>query len=187
MPYNWVPVIRFGGLVKTVPGRYNQNAPWADKRVRQALNYAVDREGDRGETYSMARRHRRQLSNPAPEWFDLPGLPVRPQKAKELLAEAGYPSGFEVTLRTFASTPGAELPMIGQAVAMYWEAIGVKVKIVPTDEPTVRGAWTGGKATDYLWTHRGLAFSSAVMGLQTNVTSKSVFATYATEETEKLS
>jgi peptide/nickel transport system substrate-binding protein len=183
VPYNWVPVIRFGGLVKTVPGRYNQNAPWADKRIRQALNYAIDKKAI-VEKIFHGQAKPGAADNPTPEWFGLPAYPYDPKKAKELLAEAGYPSGFEVTLRTFTTTPGAELPIIGQAVAMYWEAIGLKVKIVPTDESTVRAAWTGGKANDFLWTHRGLAFSSVFMGLQMNVTSRSVFASYATEETE---
>jgi peptide/nickel transport system substrate-binding protein len=42
--YNWVPVVRLGSLVLTDPARHNPNVPWADKRVRQAMNYAVDKE-----------------------------------------------------------------------------------------------------------------------------------------------
>jgi len=180
---NWVPVIRLGGLIKPSPKFYNPNVPWADKRVRQALNYAIDREGIvknifHGQATPAA------VSIPAPEWFDIPAYPYNPQKAKQLLAEAGYPNGFEMTLKTFTTTPGAELPMIGEAVGMYWQAVGVNVKIVPTDWTSVRGAWTSGKATDYVWTHRGLAFTNTVSGLQADNNSKSVFATYATEETE---
>jgi peptide/nickel transport system substrate-binding protein len=181
--YNWVPVIRLGGLIKTSPKFYNPNVPWADKRVRQALNYAIDREGIvknifHGQATPAA------VSIPASEWFDIPAYPYDPQKAKQLLAEAGYPNGFEITLKTFTTTPGAELPMIGEAVGMYWQAVGLNVKIVPTDWTSVRGAWTSAKATDYVWTHRGLAFTNTVTGLQADNNSKSVFATYATEETE---
>ena len=180
---NWVPVIRLGGLIKTAPGRYNPNIPWADKRVRQALNYAVDKEAIvksifRGQAAPAAG------SIPAPEWFDIPAYPYDPQKAKQLLAEAGHPNGFELTLRTYTTTPGAELPIIGEAVAMYWQAVGIRVKISPADWTSVRGAWTTGKATDYVWTHRGLAFTNTAAGLQTDVIAKSVFACYATEETE---
>ena len=44
VPKTWSPAIRFGGLVMTDPKRYRPKNPWADKRVRQALNYAVDKE-----------------------------------------------------------------------------------------------------------------------------------------------
>jgi peptide/nickel transport system substrate-binding protein len=183
--YNWVPIIRLGGLIKTDPKRYNPNAPWADKRVRQALNYAVDKEAIvknifRGEAKPAA------SDIPAREFFDVAAYPYDPQKAKQLLAAAGYPNGFEITLKTFTTTPGAQLPMIGEAVGMYWQAVGLKVKIEPTEYPSLRQAWTGGqgKANDYVWTHRGLAFTNTASGMQTVVIAKSVFATYVTEETE---
>ena len=183
--YNWVPIIRLGGLIKTDPKRYNPNAPWADKRVRQAMNYAVDKEAIvknifRGQAAPAA------VDIPAREWFEISAYPYNPQKAKQLLADAGYPNGFEITLKTFTTTPGAQLPMIGEAVGMYWQAVGLKVKIEPTEYPTLRQAWTGGggKANDYVWTHRGLAFTNTASGLQTVIIAKSVFATYVTEETE---
>ena len=50
IPKNWVPVIRFGGMVTTDPKRSNPKAPWADKRVRQAMNYAIDKK-------SIAQKH----------------------------------------------------------------------------------------------------------------------------------
>ena len=181
--YNWVPIIRLGGLIKTDPKRYNPNVPWADKRVRLALNYAIDKEAIvknifRGQAAPAA------SDIPAREFLDMSAYPYDPQKAKQLLADAGYPNGFEITLKTFTTTPGAQLPMIGEAVAMYWQAIGLKVKVVPTDWTSVRGAWTKGVANDYVWTHRGLAFTNTASGLQTVVVAKSLFATYVTEETE---
>jgi len=183
--YNWVPIIRLGGLIKTDPKRYNPNVPWADKRVRQALNYAVDKEAIvknifRGEAKPAA------SDIPAKEFLNVSAYPYDPQKAKQLLAAAGYPNGFEITLKTFTTTPGAQLPMIGEAVGMYWQAVGVKAKIEPTEYPSLRQAWTGGqgKANDYVWTHRGLAFTNTASGMQTVVVAKSVFATYVTEETE---
>ena len=181
--YNWVPIIRLGGLIKTDPKRYNPNVPWADKRVRQALNYAIDKEAIvknifRGQATAAA------SDIPAREFLDVAAYPYDPQKAKQLLAAAGYPNGFEITLKTFTTTPGAQLPMIGEAVAMYWQAIGLNVKVVPTDWTSVRGAWTKGVANDYVWTHRGLAFTNTASGLQTVVVAKSLFATYVTEETE---
>jgi peptide/nickel transport system substrate-binding protein len=179
---NWVPGIRFGGLIMTDPKRYNPENPWADKRVRQALNYAVDKKAIaknifRGEASPTA------STVPIPELFDLEPYPYDPGKAKQLLAEAGYAKGFPITLKTFTTVPGAELPIIGEAVAMYWKAIGVDVKIVPTDWGTVRGEWTGGKALNYVWTHRGGAFTDLLTPLNQYTTAQ-VFSTYVTKEIE---
>jgi len=120
---------------------------------------------------------------PVPPFFDLAPFPYDPAKAKQLLAEAGYPNGFPITLKTFTTSPGAELPTIGEAVALYWKAIGLDVKIVPTDWGTVRGEWTGGKALDYVWTHRGLAFTDPLTALNTDFGAGQAFVSYSTKDT----
>jgi peptide/nickel transport system substrate-binding protein len=182
IPNNWVPNVRLGGLVMTDPTRYKKN-PWADKRVRQAMNYAIDKE-------TIVEILFRGMATPVGadlpflEWLDIKPYPYDPKKAKKLLAEAGYPKGFSVTMKTYKTTPGAELPIVGEAIAMYWKEIGINVKIVPTDYGTVRAAWTGGKATDYIWVHRGMAFAGIVGGLQVAYSAKNQFACYVTKETE---
>jgi len=181
IPTNWAPIIRLGGLIETDPNRYNPNTPWANVKVRQALNYAIDKESIaknifKGEAVPAG------SGDPVPPFLDLEPYPYDPAKAKQLLAEAGYPNGFQITLKTFTTTPGAELPMIGEAVAQYWKAIGLDVKIVPTDWGTVRGEWTGGKATDYVWTHRGMAFGEPLSALDAEYKPDSAFASYATKE-----
>ena len=100
-----------------------------DVRVRQALNYAIDRKaladalgGGQGSPVSTqflvgADGYDASLNNYYP--YDV-------AKAKQLLTAAGYPQGFEVTI---LSTPIAGLDTVVQAVAGYWQAIGVKTKI----------------------------------------------------------
>ena len=125
----WGPLIRFGGIVTTDSKRFNSSAPWAKKEVRQALNYAVDKEAIaksifKGEAVPTG------ASMPLGVWSDITPYPYDPAKAKQLLAQAGYPNGFPLPLRTFTTNPGAELPAIGEAVALYWKAVGIDVKIV---------------------------------------------------------
>jgi peptide/nickel transport system substrate-binding protein len=177
---NWAPVVRFGGLV---PRFENDSTPWRDKRVRQALNYAIDKDAI---TKAIFHGHAVSVGAdfPAPEWKDIPPYPYDPQMAKRLLAEAGFPNGFDLTLKTFTTVPGAELPIIAEAVVLYWDAVGVRAKIVPTNWTSLRGAWTSGNATDIAWTHRGLAFSGTLAGLQASVISESVFSTFANDETD---
>jgi peptide/nickel transport system substrate-binding protein len=97
-----------------------------DVRVRQALNYAIDRA-------ALAKVLSGGIGRPVSSEF-LPGgdaydatfdnyYPYDVTKAKALLAAAGYAAGFEVTI---LSIPQAGLDILAQAVASYWEAIGVK-------------------------------------------------------------
>jgi peptide/nickel transport system substrate-binding protein len=180
---NWAPVIRLGGLVATAPKFHNPNIPWAKKEVRQAMNYAIDRDTIVKEIFKGQARPA-GADTPMAEWKDIPAYPYDPAKAKQLLAEAGYPNGFEVTLKSYATTPGAELPTIAEAVTLYWRAVGIRVKLERVDYPSVRAAWTTGRATDYVWTHRGLAFANPFVAVETTYTSKNVFASYATPEIE---
>src|SRR5919197_92173 len=77
--------------------QYNAKSPWADKRVRQAANYAINRQAiNEAETlgYSVL------TGSIVPRAFDY-ALPLEPyaydpQKAKQLLKEAGYPHGFDM-------------------------------------------------------------------------------------------
>jgi peptide/nickel transport system substrate-binding protein len=181
---SWSPIIRFGGLVETAPKFFNAKVPWQDKRVRQALNYAVDKEAILAAIFHGQGRVA-GTDFPAEVFFDIPPYPYDPDKAKQLLTEAGYENGFEVTLKTFTTTPGAELPIIGEIVSMYWQAIGIKVRIVPIDWISLRSAQVNGKTTGFVWTHRGIAFPNPLVGLQASYSSNSLFATFATVETER--
>ena len=60
-----------------------------------------------------------------------------PEKAKELLAEAGYPDGFAITLTTAIRGAPAEIEAC-EAVAQYWDDIGINVKFQNVPYATIR-------------------------------------------------
>ena len=118
--------------------------PWyPDIRVRQAMQKAINLE-------ELAATHYGGIEDPKPRpmvwggseldgystpWSERPeavreGYTYDPQRARELLAEAGYPDGFTVNLLT---GPGDNLwsgsPDVALLVKSYWEAIGVEVTI----------------------------------------------------------
>ncbi|MEQ9811723.1 MAG: ABC transporter substrate-binding protein [Azospirillaceae bacterium] len=181
----WSPVIRLGGLVMNDPARHNPDAPWADQRVRQAMNYAVDKqtiidELFHGEAVVAA------SDTPVRAWESVEPYPYDPDRARELLAEAGYPDGFDITLRTFTTTPGAELPLMAEAVALYWQDVGINATIEPVDWPAMRSDWTEGRATEVVWSHRGFPFASAANGLEAGFVSDSLFASFASDELDAM-
>ncbi|HRP48066.1 MAG TPA: ABC transporter substrate-binding protein [Trueperaceae bacterium] len=107
--------------------------PLRDVRVRQALNYAVNRQAI---VQALQRGYGTLISQPIPQanylGYDasIEPYPYDPAKARELLAEAGYPDGFNIELLTTARYLTAEE---SQAVAADLAAVGVKVKLVEVE------------------------------------------------------
>jgi peptide/nickel transport system substrate-binding protein len=107
-------------------------SPLEDKRVRQALNYGVDVErvvddwlGGYGERYGS-------WVNPPSNNPELAPWPYDPDRARELLAEAGYSEGFTTTLRMPAGVYYHDVE-IAQAIAQQLREIGVTVEVETVD------------------------------------------------------
>ncbi|MFQ5795407.1 MAG: ABC transporter substrate-binding protein [Candidatus Bipolaricaulia bacterium] len=79
----------------------NAREPFTDLRVRQAINYAIDQEEViEGAQFGFAARIGSHMSPANPFYIDLTDrYEYDPEKAKALLAEAGYPNGFKATLK----------------------------------------------------------------------------------------
>jgi peptide/nickel transport system substrate-binding protein len=127
----------FGGNYLASKPHYDPTIPWTKGQVREALNHAVDRKaiqntilGGRGDPMAVTFWHS-TLPGWNPQWLEQyeKQYGYDPQRAKALLAEAGYPRGFKAT---YILTPRPELPelaQVGEAIATYWREIGVDVKL----------------------------------------------------------
>jgi peptide/nickel transport system substrate-binding protein len=108
----------------------------ASPLVRQALNYAVNRAGIAKAVFGVLGAPTDQPTTPGWDEY-VPSLAdyysYDPAKAKQLLAQAGYPNGFTMTLQYGAFE--AQTQELVQAVAQEWSAIGVKVQLKA--EPTI--------------------------------------------------
>lgn len=77
----------------------------ADPRVRQAMNYAIDGDGILRAVRLGEGESTTQVFSPTSQAYDASlddAYPFDPERAKELLAEAGYPDGFTITMPEFA-------------------------------------------------------------------------------------
>jgi peptide/nickel transport system substrate-binding protein len=106
--------------------------PIANKKVRQALNYAVDNEMIVKNLFmGKAKVLQGQLLFEGEFGFNpnLKPYPYDPAKARKLLAEAGYPNGFEATFK-FPAGRYAQDKEVSEAVAGMLEKVGIKCKMV---------------------------------------------------------
>jgi peptide/nickel transport system substrate-binding protein len=112
--------------------RIQEGTPLADRRVRQALNYAVDVQALIAEFQNgYGQRYGSWVASPhanpdlAPWRYD-PGL------ARGLLTQAGYPEGFEVTMDTPVGRYHQDQE-IAEAIAAQLAAVGIKVTVQPQE------------------------------------------------------
>ena len=142
----------FGGMYFATPDKLDPKVPFMKKEVRQAMSMAINRNaiansllGGRVQPLRIMGYHP-ELSTALwpgiwnPEWDkrfeELYGY--NPTKAKALLEQAGYPNGFEFTVYLYTLPGLPEQVDIGQALALDWQAIGLKPKLVEIDFPRVR-------------------------------------------------
>ncbi len=107
----------------------NKMPPFDDVRVRQALNYAVDKQAVIEAAQFGIGVPIGSHMPPATDYYtDLTGrYPYDPERAKELLADAGYPDGFETTM--ILPQPYDFHIRNGQVVADQLGKVGIEVKL----------------------------------------------------------
>ncbi|MCP8941055.1 ABC transporter substrate-binding protein [Alsobacter sp. SYSU M60028] len=107
-------------------------SPLKDKRVRQAVNYAIDKTAIIKNLFAgRAFALNGQLLRKEQLGYD-PGLkdyPYDPAKAKALLAEAGFPNGLEITFK-FPSGRYAQDREVSEAIAGMLAKAGIRTKMV---------------------------------------------------------
>ena len=109
--------------------------------VRYALSYAIDKEIlVEASTDGLGRVNNGMISMPASDWKEMEPWPYDVEKAKEYLAKAGYPDGFDIELHI------EPLPVYEKAAEILqamWAEIGVNVNIVSSALATYDAANNG--------------------------------------------
>jgi peptide/nickel transport system substrate-binding protein len=140
------------------PEQWEPSSVWADKRVRLAVNYALDRQAiseaaclgygpPAGVIIPRQMDYALQVEPPA---YD-------PQKARQLLAEAGYPKGFDAG--EFVPVP--PYFVVAEAVVNNLNAVGIRVKLRTMERAAFLAAWREKKLRGLFLTSAGAAGNAA--------------------------
>ena len=107
----------------------NGKKPFSDVRVRRAITHAIDKkEVVKGAMFGFGRVLGSNVDPLNPYFVDLANaMPHDPAKAKKLLAEAGYPNGFEAVLKV--APQYYYTVRTGEILVSQLQKVGVKVKI----------------------------------------------------------
>lgn len=107
----------------------NSRKPYSDKRVRLAITQAINKEEVlKGAMFGLGRILGSNVDPLNPYFVDMSkAVPYDPARAKKLLAEAGYPSGFDAVLRV--SPQYYYTVRTGEVLVSQLAKVGVRVKI----------------------------------------------------------
>jgi len=138
--------------------QWDPKSPWHDKRLRQAVNLAVDRKTT-NEAACLGFCPPAGVIVPRVMDFALQvePPPYDPAKAKQLLAEAGYPNGLDAG--EFVPIPG--FPTVAEAALNYLNAVGIRMKMRPMERAAFYAAWQEKKLHGVFMTAAGNSGNAA--------------------------
>jgi peptide/nickel transport system substrate-binding protein len=156
--------------------QWDPKSPWHDKRVRQATSLAIDR---KGANQALTLGHSPITGSVIPvgfEFFWQPPAPVHdPARAKKLLAEAGYPNGFDAG-QYFCDVAYANL---GESVVNDLRGVGIRLQMRPLERAAFWQGYADKKYKNVIQTASG-AFGNAATRLENFVVTGGtyVYGTY---------
>ncbi|HEY7518182.1 MAG TPA: ABC transporter substrate-binding protein [Methylomirabilota bacterium] len=157
-----VPTVLQASFWVYFPEQWDAKSPWHNVKLRQAVNLAIDRQAvNQAETLGFSR-----LTNSIiPDIFDFfwkaPAAVHDPARAKRLLAEAGYPNGFDAG-EYFCDIAYGNL---AEAVVNDLQSIGIRVKLRPLERAAFFSAYGEKKLKNIIQGASG-AFGNAATRLE---------------------
>ena len=124
------------------PEQWDPKSPWHDLRVRQAANLALDREGMNKALFLGGCKTTNSIIPYTFEYYWQPPPAVYdPAKARKLLAEAGYPNGFD-SGPLFCDTSYSN---VGEIAVNNFQQVGIRAKLQPIERAGFLARYSGKK------------------------------------------
>jgi peptide/nickel transport system substrate-binding protein len=152
--------------------QWDPSSPWHDRRVRLAANYAVDRQAiNQAETLGFSRITGSIIPTSFDFYWPPPVYPYDPARAKQLLAEAGYPKGFDAgDFWCDAATSGSS-----EAVLNYLQSVGIRTRLRPLERAGFLKAYQEKKLKNIIYGLSGI-FGNAATRIEAFATSSGIYA-----------
>jgi peptide/nickel transport system substrate-binding protein len=154
------------------PQQWDPKSPWHDPRVRLAVNLAIDRQAiNEAERLGLSRLTGSIIPRALEFALPLEPYPYDPAQAKRLLAEAGYPNGFDAG----DVTPIPPFTTFGERIANYLGANGIRTQVRTIERAAFMAAWKEKKLQGVLVVPSA-ALGNAATRIETFVLSTGTYA-----------
>jgi peptide/nickel transport system substrate-binding protein len=142
--------------------QWDPKSPWHDRRVRLAANHAIDRRAiNQAETLGFSKITFSLIPSTFDFFWQPPASPYDPGRARQLLAEAGYPNGFDAG-DYYCDTSYANL---AEPVVSYFKVVGIRTQLRPLERAAFFAQWREKKLRNIIQGGSG-AFGNAATRIE---------------------
>ena len=157
-----VPTVLQGTFWLYFPEQWDAKSPWHNLKVRQAASLAMDRDAiNQAETLGFSRITNSIIPDIFEFYWKPPAAGHDAARARRLLAEAGYPNGFDAG-EYFCDTSYANL---GEAVINDLQAVGIRARLRPLERAAFFSSYAEKKLKNIIQAASG-AFGNAATRLE---------------------
>ena len=176
------PTIIPGTFWVVFPDQWDSKSPWHDRRVRLAANLAIDRNAiNQAETLGFSKITWSVIPSTFESFWQPPAYAYDAGKAKQLLAEAGYPNGFDAG----ELTPFPPYFGLAESVGNYLQAVGIRTRLRTMERAAFLTAWREKKLKGVIM-GLGAPAGNAATRIEVYATKSGIYASGSVPEIEDL-